>query len=103
MIKCARQSCDKGSTCALILNQTKNFGMTHVAFLRRVLTNPLEYGDAIVLHDSGLQILAGVSVTFHNALGRSVVDSASFFVNETSLEQHVRATETFGARSDASV
>ena len=65
-----------------------------------MLTNPLEYGDAIVQHDSGVQILADVSVAFHDALTRSVVDSASFFANETRLEQHLRAAETFGAYSD---
>ena len=68
--------------------------------LRRMLTNPLEYVDAIAQHDSSMQILPGVSVACHDALERSVVDSASFSANETLLEDHLRATETFGAYSD---
>ena len=86
---------------------TTMFTVTKNSCLRsRCVSSPyahqsLGYGDAIVHHDSGVQILAGVSVAFHNALGRSVVDSAGFVVNETLLEQHLRATETFG--SDVSV
>ena len=79
---------------------TKMFTVAETNVPRRVLANALEYGDAIVQHDSGVQTLARVSVAFHNALGRSVVDSACFFANETRLEQHLQATETFGARSD---
>ena len=44
-----------------------SFVLSHVAFLRRVLTNPLEHGDAIVQHDSDVQILASVSVALHTA------------------------------------
>ena len=62
--------------------------------------NPFLYGDAIVRHDSGVQILADVSVSFNVDLERSVGDSASFFTDGTRLEQHLRATETFGADSD---
>ena len=88
-------------TTTLTVSETKNNPvLSHVAFLRRKLTNPLEYGDAIVQPDPGVQILADVSVAFHDALKRSVVDPHSFFANETRLEQHLRATETFGAYID---
>ena len=86
-------------TTTLTVTETIIPVLTHVAFLRRMFTNPLEYGDAILQHDSGVQILADVSVAFHDALERSVVDSARYFANETQLEQHLLATETFGAYS----
>ena len=35
-----------------------------------------------------------------NALERSVVDSTAFFANETSLEQHLWATESLNLNSD---
>ena len=54
-------------------------------------------------HDIGVQILADVNVTLHEAAERSVVDSAGSFTGETWLEQHFRATETLGANSDVSV
>ena len=82
-------------TTTLTVTETKAPVLSHVAFLRHMLTNPLEYGDA-----SGVQILADASVAVHDALERSVVDFASFFASETRLEQNLRATETFGAYSD---
>ena len=42
----------------------------------------------------------GCNVTFYVVQGRSVVDSAGSFIIEIWLEQHVHATETFGADSD---
>ena len=52
-----------------------------------------------VPHGIDVQILADVSVTLRVVLGRSVVTSASFFTSGVWLEQHFRATETFGANS----
>merc|ERR1712135_180095 len=69
-------------------------------FLRHALTNPLEHGRAAWQHDIGVQILADVNVALHDALERSVVDPTGFFTDETWLEQHFCATETFGADSD---
>ena len=89
----------KLTTTLTVIGQ-KNPVSSHVALLRRMLTNPLVYGDAIVRHDSSVQILADVSVTFNDDLERSVGDSASFFTDGNRLEQHLRETETFGADSD---
>ena len=50
-------------TTMFTVTETKILGVTHVAFISHLLTNPLEHGDAIVQHDSGLQILADVYVT----------------------------------------
>ena len=45
-------------------------------------------------------LLAGVHVTLHVALERSVVESAGFFANDTWMEKHFRSTETFGPIKD---
>ena len=49
------------------VTETKILGVTHVAFNCHLLTNPLDHGDAIGQHDSGVQILADVYVTLHDA------------------------------------
>ena len=65
----------------LTVAEAKNPVSAHVAILRHTLTNLLEHGDAIVPHDSGVQILADVFAA-HSAetqsppnawLGRSAV------------------------------
>ena len=47
-------------TTTLAVTETKIPVLVHVTFLRCTLANPLEYADAIVQHDSGVQILADV-------------------------------------------
>ena len=55
-------------------------------FLRHALNNPLEHGRAIMEHDIGVQLLAGVDVTLRETLDRCVVESAGFFTSGNWLE-----------------
>ena len=95
VIKCTQQLCDKGNKCArvqqcevyvrsntplswanfvpmltsalTVAENQKFLGTTHIAFLRHLLTNPLEHGDAIGQHDLGTRILTDVHVALHDA------------------------------------
>ena len=49
-------------TATLTVTETKISVLAHGAFLRHMLTNPLEHGDATIQHDTGVQILADVFV-----------------------------------------
>ena len=68
-------------------------------FLHRALHNPLEQ---VVPRDNTTLAcnLADVNVSLHDVVERSVVEPAGFFTNETWLDKHFHATETFGAIND---
>ena len=47
-------------TSTLTVTENENLGITHVKFLRHLLTNPSEHGDSTKQDDHGVQILADV-------------------------------------------
>ena len=78
-------------TTAITVTGTKNPVIAHVAFLRRVVIDPLERGEATKQHDHGVHILADVLVTCSAQpqspltawLGRSIVFSLGTWPSES--------------------